>query len=195
LTHFYSEDHISSVQNDSKDRIKLIKKSHRAKNMTTDLQKNVWNLPHSSADKHVAGKLSLCLSMPVIIKNNIATELGITNGQEGTIAGWQSCLGARDQLMMETLFIQLKNPPRKIKIEGLPQNVVPLICTTNTIVSTLPDDSKIQISRKQVEILPNFAITDYATQGKTRPWNTVHLNNCRSYQAYYTALSRSATAN
>ncbi|KZW03465.1 hypothetical protein EXIGLDRAFT_587129, partial [Exidia glandulosa HHB12029] len=43
-------------------------------------------------------------------------------------------------------------------------------------------------------VLPNFAMTDYASQGKTRDVNVVDLNNLRSHQAYYTALSRSAQA-
>jgi hypothetical protein len=37
-------------------------------------------------------------------------------------------------------------------------------------------------------------MTDYAAQGKTRPFNVVHLNSCRSHMSYYTALSRSASA-
>ncbi|KAF8220083.1 hypothetical protein L208DRAFT_1335796 [Tricholoma matsutake] len=37
-------------------------------------------------------------------------------------------------------------------------------------------------------------MTDYASQGKTRPYNVVNLNDNRSHQSYYTALSRSATA-
>ncbi|KAG6882790.1 hypothetical protein C0992_010658, partial [Termitomyces sp. T32_za158] len=37
-------------------------------------------------------------------------------------------------------------------------------------------------------------MTDYASQGKTRPYNPVDLTNCASHQAYYTALSRSASA-
>ncbi|KAK0480901.1 hypothetical protein IW261DRAFT_1309856, partial [Armillaria novae-zelandiae] len=37
-------------------------------------------------------------------------------------------------------------------------------------------------------------MTDFASQGKTRPFNPIDLNNCRTHQAYYTALSRSATA-
>jgi hypothetical protein len=37
-------------------------------------------------------------------------------------------------------------------------------------------------------------MTDYASQGKTRPDNVVELSHCRSHQSYYTALSRSATA-
>jgi hypothetical protein len=37
-------------------------------------------------------------------------------------------------------------------------------------------------------------MTDYSSQGKTRPHNPVDLNNCRTHQSYYTALSRSASA-
>jgi len=37
-------------------------------------------------------------------------------------------------------------------------------------------------------------MTDFASQGKTRPWNVCDLNNLRSHQSYYTALSRSAVA-
>lgn len=37
-------------------------------------------------------------------------------------------------------------------------------------------------------------MTDFALQGKTRPFNIADLNTLSSHQAYYTALSRSATA-
>ncbi|PBK94419.1 hypothetical protein ARMGADRAFT_927628 [Armillaria gallica] len=37
-------------------------------------------------------------------------------------------------------------------------------------------------------------MTDYSSQGKTRPCNPVHLDYCRSHQACYTALSCTATA-
>src|ERR1700683_3680792 len=37
-------------------------------------------------------------------------------------------------------------------------------------------------------------MTDYTSQGKTRPKNPVYLSNCRSHQSYYTCLSRRATA-
>jgi hypothetical protein len=194
LIHFYSEDNISTNQQESRHKKTQGRTTCKAKNITTTLQNLLWQLPHSTADKHIAGKLSLCIGMPVMIKCNVATELCMTNGQEGTLAGWQSCLGSKGQQMIETIFIQLLNPPNDIHIDGLPKNITPISCTTNSITCTLPDDQKIQISRKQVEILPNFAMTDFASQGKTRPWNPVHLNNCRSHQAYYTALSRSATA-
>lgn len=192
LTHFYSEDspkaHVSSKNS------KQNKKSFHLKEISNDLQQILWNLPHSCADRPAAGKLSLCLNMPVIIKCNVATELCITNGQEGTVAWWTSSTGAKGQKILETLFVHLTNPPTDVSFDGLPINVIPLCRTNNAIVCKLPDDSKVSINRSQVEVLPNFAMTDYASQGKTRAYNVVDLINCRSHQAYYTALSRSASA-
>src|SRR6266550_3563957 len=193
LTHFYSDDSKKDA-NDEKIEKKKKGKYRTVSSLSTTLQKLLWELPHSSATKHIPGKLSLCIGLPVIIKCNAATELCITNGQEAIVLGWQSKLGSSGQLMLDTLFVELNNPPKIVKIDGLKENVVPITCTTNTITCSLPDDTKITISRTQVEILPNFAMTDFASQGKTRPYNPVDLNNCRSHHAYYTALSRSATA-
>jgi hypothetical protein len=69
-----------------------------------------------------------------------------------------------------------------------------LIRSSTAITCSLPNDETVVISRSQVEVLPNFAMTDYSSQGKTCPYNPVDLNNCQSHQSYYTALSRSALA-
>ena len=59
---------------------------------------------------------------------------------------------------------------------------------------TLPNGGVVNIIREQVEVLPNFAMTDFASQGKTRPYNVVDVNNCKDYHGIYTALSCSSTA-
>ena len=48
------------------------------------MQDALWNLRHS-ASEHIPGKISLCIGLPVMIRNNDATELCITKGQEGHI--------------------------------------------------------------------------------------------------------------
>jgi len=78
-------------------------------------------------------------------------------------------------------------------IPGLPKNVVPIVMATKTVDCIFPNDMKESIERQQVWVLPNFAMTDYAAQGKTRLYNVVHLHSCRSHMAYYTALSRSSS--
>lgn len=158
------------------------------------IQKCLWNQPPCSNTKRVAGRLDLCAGLPVIIRHNAATELCITNGQEGTVFGWQEAVGSRGQRTLDTLFVKLSNPPVPVKLDGLPEGVVPLAKTNVTTKCHLTSDDVIMISRSQIEVLPNYAMTDYSSQGKTRPYNVVDLHNCRSHQSYYTALSRSASA-
>ena len=118
----------------------------------------------------------------------------MTRGQEGFVYGWQSKTGLRGQRTLDTLFVELKNPPTDVQIDGLPKNVVPVYATTNNLLVTLPNDERYYISRTQVEVLVNFAMTDFGSQGQTRLFNAAHLNYLSSHQAYYTALSRSSTA-
>jgi hypothetical protein len=60
--------------------------------------------------------------------------------------------------------------------------------------SHLPDDMIVNISRQQVPVLPNFAMTDYSSQGKTQPLNVCDLTNCKTHFSYYTSLSRGTSA-
>jgi hypothetical protein len=196
LFEFFSDDTLKSLDDLEKGKKSHLKVKKKLTKLTMMQQRILWSLPHSSADKPILspGKLSICFGLPVMIKCNVATELCITNGQEGTVVGWQSAVGQQKQNMLDVLYIKLKSPPKSVKLDGLPQDVVPLTKSTACITCKLPDGSKATISRSQIEVLPNFAMTDYASQGKTRPQNPVDLNNCRSHQAYYTALSRSSTA-
>src|SRR6202044_2070659 len=89
------------------------------------LQKIIWNLP-PSATNNFPRKLSLCIGIPVIMRNNDATELCITKGQEGHVVGWQAGRGIHGQCLLNTCFIKLDKPANIIKIDGLPENVVPI---------------------------------------------------------------------
>jgi len=53
-----------------------------------------------------------------MIRHNDATELCITKGQEGTVAGWQSCIGPHGRLALDTLFVRLTDPPHAVKLDG-----------------------------------------------------------------------------
>jgi hypothetical protein len=162
--------------------------------LSPKLQRVLWEQPPASSNKHVAGKLSLCVGLPVILKHNDATECCITKGTEATVVSWQAAKGPEGQTILDTLFVKLKDPPKNIKIDGLPENVVPITRHTTATMCSLPSDDDIPLSRDQVLVLPNFAMTDYSSQGRTRPDNVVDLNSCRTHQSYYTCLSRSASA-
>ena len=54
-----------------------------------------------------------------MIRNNDATELCITKGQEGHVVGCKSAIGSRGQLVLEILYVKLDRPAKNINIEGL----------------------------------------------------------------------------
>jgi hypothetical protein len=118
----------------------------------------------------------------------------MTKGQDAIVYDWQATKGSRGQCILDTLFVKLINPPQTIQLDGLPVNVVPLTRTLSNTWCVLPSDATINISRSQVEVLPNFTMTDYTSQGKTRLFNVVDLSSTRSHQSYYMALLRSASA-
>ncbi|KAJ6591888.1 hypothetical protein B0H10DRAFT_1691920, partial [Mycena sp. CBHHK59/15] len=142
----------------------------------------------------ISGRLSLCLGMPIMIKNNDATELCITKGQEGVVVGWQAAVGNEGQCILDTLFVKLIDPPEPINIPGLAENVVALPKASKKIWCTFPNDMIVSVMRGKVLILPNFFMTDYSSQGKTRKYNVLDLHNCKTHFSYYTCLSRSSTA-
>jgi hypothetical protein len=166
---------------------------HSSSDIDLAIQKEIWKV-HHGATENFPGKLPLCLGMPVMIRNNYATEMCIKKGQEGFVVGWQSCPGHYKQHTLDTLFVELKDPPKIVKIPGLPENVVPITKSTKSIECVFPSDFKETIERQQVWVLPNFAMTAHAAQEKTRHHNVVHLNSCFSHMSYYSSLSRSATA-
>lgn len=53
----------------------------------------LWSqLPNCTKPRPIAPILYLCKGLPVVIKTNIATELCITNGQEGLVYDWQESI-------------------------------------------------------------------------------------------------------
>jgi hypothetical protein len=174
-------------------RRKRVKATENSTEITQADQHKLWDLPHHST-QHFPGKLSLCIGMPVMLRNNYATELCITKGQEGTVAGWQSYIGSHSKLVLDTLFVRLTNPPRVVKLDGLPENVVPIAKMSQMIECTMKSDQIRKSECEQCCVLPNFAMTDYASQGKTHLYNPVDLQHSNSHQSSYTCLSRSASA-
>ena len=52
-----------------------------------------------------------------------------------------------------------------MKIDGLPENVVPITRGSKNIECIFSSDLKEYLHRSQVWVLPNFSMTDYTSQG------------------------------
>ncbi|KZS86446.1 hypothetical protein SISNIDRAFT_420894, partial [Sistotremastrum niveocremeum HHB9708] len=132
--------------------------------------------------------------MPVMIKNNVAVECGVTNGAEALVVGWKANEHVLEDYkfsVLDVVFVRLKNPVKSIQLGGLPENVVPIYRRKVTIKCMLQNDNEMPISRTQVPLVLNFAMTDFNSQGRTRPQNPLELSECRTFQSIYTCLSRS----
>ena len=160
--------------------------------VNTELQNKLWNLSHELTEHH-PGKLEICVGLPVMIKVNEATECCVTNGAEGVVVGWIAKPISETEQALETLFIKLTAAPTPINLPGLPENVIPLSHLSKTVKCKLPNGTLLEIVRDQVPVVPNFAMTDFASQGRTRPNNVCDLQNCRTHQSVYTCLSRGSS--
>ena len=96
------------------------------------IQQALWEQPTCANSKLIPGKLSICVGMPVMIRNNAATEMGITKGQEAIVYAWDSHKTADGRDVLDTLFVELSNPPVPVKLDDLPLNVIPLTRTNVT---------------------------------------------------------------
>jgi len=65
-----------------------------------------------------------------------------------------------------------------VKFDGLPENIAKM---SQTIECTMKSDQIRMVEREQCCVLPNFSMTDYASQGKTRPYNPVDLQHSNSH--------------
>ncbi|KAJ7137591.1 hypothetical protein C8R43DRAFT_893578 [Mycena crocata] len=162
--------------------------------ISKQLRHTLWDSIPSTTSEFIPGKLKICVGMPIMLRSNEATELCLTKGQEGIVVGWDDSEGPSGQRVLDTLFVELINPPRNVQIGELPINIVPIPRTTTPITSLLPDDTLLSLLREQVVVLLNFGMTDYTAQGKSRDPNCVELSHCDGHKSYYVALSRGFTA-
>lgn len=191
LVDFYAVDTLKSSEAKRRDPKKRNRVYSTLARLSKVIQVKLWSQPPSTSEQ-IPSKLSLCLGLPVMIRYNEATELCMTRGQEGRVVGWtaQKLPKWQGRRVLDTLYVELLNPPRNVKLPHLPKNVVPMTPNVDTVEAQLPNDEYVTVARKQVPVLPNFAMTDYSAQGKTREYNVVDIANCRTFHGVYTCLSR-----
>ena len=87
--------------------------------------------------------------------------------EKGTVAGWKFYIRPHGKLILDTLFVHLKNPPHTVKFDGLSENVVSIAKMSQTIECIIKSSQIRMTEHEQCCVLPNFSMTDYASQGNT----------------------------
>ncbi|KZP05531.1 hypothetical protein FIBSPDRAFT_700891, partial [Athelia psychrophila] len=169
---------------------KVVDGKHFSNCIPPEQQEIIWSLEPKYTN-HKAGRLDLCVGMPIMLRYNEVTECCMTNSANTVVVGWSADGDLANRPTLNTLFVELVNPTRNVQLEGLPLNVVPLVKRSDPVEVVLLNGNHLCITRKQVPVLLNFAVTDYRSQGQNRDRNPVDLQNCATYRGFYVALSRS----
>jgi hypothetical protein len=150
----------------------------------------IWNIATSDTSNH-PGVLPICLEMLIMIEKNKATECSVTNGAEGIVVGWKYKPLNKDHNMLQVLLVKLTLNPVSIQLAGLPDNAVPIVAESMNIRCKVHNGQNVDVNRTQVPVVLNFAMTDFASQGRTRKFNVIDITHSKNHQSIYTCLSRS----
>jgi hypothetical protein len=133
LSHFFSRDRWAtskgsvngtSVKGPWKQSRKVFDPTRKTDILSAGDREHFWNLrPNLRPERtdHSPGKLSICLGMPILLKNNVATEMCVTNGAEAVVAGWRAVSLGDGREALDALFVELVNPPKSMHLDTLPE--------------------------------------------------------------------------
>lgn len=145
---------------------------------------------NSSATKDHLGVLPLFEGMKVMITENLDMSHKSVNGAEGTVAHIKHRVVDKQRV---AVCVYVHVPGSDIRLEGLPQDVVPVFPSRKSYTYAAPDKSTHTISREQVPLLPAYAYTDYKGQGRSLDTVLVDIASSKTCQSLYVMLSRVKT--
>lgn len=127
--------------------------------------------------------------MPIFCTENLATELGISNGSPGTLVSivYEEVDGRRYAISAEVDFSAYRNSdpdaphPHRVVLKPI----------TSTIHFRLPTSEKTySATRSQLPVIPAFAFTSHNAQGRSLDVCCIDLASCPTIQSAYVMLSR-----
>ena len=148
-----------------------IKKRNLPKNLATMIK----DFP-STRTNGLPRELPLYVGMPVFLTDNVATELGLTNGTTGVVKSIQ--FEHNEIITTSTGFNHLQNMPDCVIVElddikmnpldGLRPNHVPIFPKAGSFKVKIPGKkTKVNINRNHFPLVPRFACTAHKSQGQT----------------------------
>jgi hypothetical protein len=130
--------------------------------------------------------------MPVFCTENIATELGLSNGSPGVIVSvvFEEISGRRYAISADVDF----EAYRKSSPDAPNPHRVTLKPITQTIHFKLPGSEKLYSARRaQLPLIPAFSFTSHNSQGRSMDVCFIDFASCPSIQSAYVMLSRIRT--
>jgi hypothetical protein len=147
-----------------------------------------WSIPVKEAND-LGGKVPFVPGMPVFCTENIATELGISNGSPGTLIFivYEEVEGRRYAISANVDFKAYKNSNPDVLH---PHRVTLKTCTTDIHFRLEGSEKIYHATRSQLPLIPAFAFTFHNAQGRSLDVCCIDLASCTSIQSAYVMLSR-----
>jgi hypothetical protein len=184
---------------------------NKGKSLPRDLADMIKDKPHTSTGQ-LPGELPLFVGMPVYISNNIAVELGLTNGTSGIVKSIRlqngETVSEEDTGFhhvefndMDCIIVELDDVTAK-PLRGLQPNNIPIFPQPGDFPITLKRQNRngkvkqISVSRTHFPIVPRFSVTGHKSQGLTLEKAIIDLvpnpkfNGAQEVSFSYVPLSR-----
>lgn len=159
------------------------------------LRKTILELPDNKTE-HLPGYLPLVPGMPILLTENVATELGLSNGTRGIFRQLVYEQSSVDAQLHDTKFpantkfithpkyalVEFPNCKLDSELTELQSKIVPIAVSEQTFMfdvkELLPQNvakaakinkraTKISIKRKALPLIPAYSITTHKSQGQT----------------------------
>ena len=155
--------------------VSTAKDSIKKRNLPRNLINMIKDYP-STRTNGLLRELPLYVGMPVFLTDNIATELGLTNGTTGVVKSIQ--FESDEVITGESGFNYLNSIPDCVivemdditmnPLEGLRPNHVPIFPKAGSFAVRIPGrKDAININRTHFPLVPRFACTAHKSQGQT----------------------------
>ena len=152
---------------------------------SNEIIRYLLNLNMTKQEGALGGYIPLYVGMPVILRHkNISTELGITNGSQGTVRQIDMAITPAGITYGTCVIVHF--PRSKAHFSNLPSQHFPITPITWKFTTKL-DGELIRISRQQLPLQPAFTVTGHSAEGKTLPDVLVNLHE-GGFGAYVAAL-------
>jgi ATP-dependent exoDNAse (exonuclease V) alpha subunit len=130
------------------------------------------------------------LGLPVLVSQNFDVEGGIVNGSRGTVSRIRYCIDDDGHRHLISVIVHINDSSEEC-IYQLPPHKLPILADSSDIMFEHPFSKKrCCIQRKQVPILPVFAMTAHRAQGQTLNTVIIDLQSCKGTEAPYVMASR-----